>query len=164
MSAELAESAPGTDVMDTPESEVLVMWSLRRIALTGLATRPGGATLLANRDGEPLVVPLDVLGRASAPAHLFKGARGPTFGGGQGIVLTGDRIAIVAAHGSGAHAMRILGADGKPEAGWVCLDAPSPDELHLASVVATGAGFTALVATASGSAVLALDATGMKSP
>ena len=186
-------AAPSPSTSDA--SELLVMWSLRRIALssyrvyaallsgtsivglprvvfgsdtrialTGLATRPGGATLLANRDGEPLVVPLDVLGRASAPARLFKGARDPSFGGGQGVASAGDRIAILAAHRSGTHALRILGPDGKPEAGWVCLDAPSPDAFHLGSIVTTDTGFAALVATPTGSAVLALDATGMTAP
>lgn len=151
----------GTSVVGLPR---IVFGSDTRIALTGLTTRPGGATLLANRDGEPLVVPLDVLGRVASPARLFKGARDPSFGGGQGIAFSGDRVAIVAAHGSGAHAFRLLGTDAKPESAWVCLDAPSTDGFHLASVVATNAGFTALVATANGSAVLTMDATGMKSP
>jgi hypothetical protein len=139
----------------------VVFGSALPIRVVGVVGHAGGMALLANRDGEPMVVPLDVLGRPTGPAHLFAGAREVGLGGGQGLAVNGAELAIVAAHRNGGPALRRLDLSGAPKEGWICLDSPRPDELHTAGITADGAGYAAVIAAPGGKAsLLRVDATG----
>lgn len=138
----------------------LVLASEVRIALTRLVSFADGEVLLANRDGEPLVVPLDLVGRPRDLATLYRGARDATIGGGQGLSHDAGGLGLIVAHESGAHALRVLGRDGRAESGWVCLDAPDPDGFHLGSIASDIGGWTVLLAAPGGTGLLEVDRSG----
>lgn len=129
--------------------------------LVGATRRGSGVALLANIDGAPTVVPLDPAGRPVGAAHRFAGARDVTVGGGLGLAVQGEELGLLAAHESGAHALRRLDAKGAPVDGWVCLDAPG-DDAQIGGLLAEPGGGWAAVLAAPGdtSKLVRVDGTG----
>ena len=132
------------------------------VRLVSAVSGADGATLLANLDGEPMLVPLDVLGRVTGTAHLLLGARDVTTGGGQGLARNGDEIAVVVAlNRGGSSAFRRLDGAGQPKDGWICLGTPRPGDLQLGGITNEGSGYAVVTAGPEGkNLLLRVDATG----
>jgi hypothetical protein len=128
-----------------------------------------GALLLANREGEPIAIPIDALGQLAGPAHLLKGSFDATLGGGHDLAtLENDDAAIVAKHATLGHVFRRVDLKtGTPHEGWICLDAQPivADQFFLGGITTAAArnsnGYTILVASANGgSDLINVDSTG----
>lgn len=131
------------------------------VRLVGAVSSADGTMLLTNLDGEPMVVPLDALGRLAGAAHLLAGARDVTVGGGHGLARNGAEIAVVADHASGASAFRRLDPLGQPKEGWICLDVPRPAEFQLGGITSDGSGYAVVIAVPGGkTSLLRVDSTG----
>lgn len=118
-----------------------------------------GVSVLAEFGGEPLVIPLDPLGRLVAETHKFEGTRGSIdLAGGEGeLGLVASRKA------SGNHAFRRLGTDGKSLGPWVCLDPTSHLSAFGASITVDGAGYAIILRSQGGGTdLLRVDRTGQK--
>ncbi len=109
-----------------------------------------GTLLLVNRDGEPMVLPLDTLGRLVGAAHLFEGARDDKRGGAQGLAQVGDEAVVIANHESGATALRRFDRSGSSTGAWLCLPSANDEQLRVATIANEAGGYTVLLPGESG--------------
>jgi hypothetical protein len=142
----------------------VVLANDRPVSLVRAVAHAGGAIVLANLEHAPLVLSLDPLGRLSGPAHRFEGTLDANLGGAHDLTAVAGDAAFLADHASGSHVFRRLDLTGSPRDGWICLDAPQPDEFQLGGIVADEAGYSVVVAAPGGATdLLQLDATGRAS-
>ncbi len=104
---------------------------------------------VAGARAETVIVPLNPFGQLAGPAHKFEGSN-HTYG----IAAQGDGIGIVAQKTNGSTAFRALDAMGAPVGPWVCLDTPTPNRDHSASIAPDGAGYAALYLAPDGATYL----------
>lgn len=139
----------------------IVLASDARVEIAGAVATPSGALLLVGLDGMPVLAPLDPIGQLAGPAHRLVGAGTDQLARTRGLARNGNEAVVIGWHESGPHALRRVDLTGKPLEGWVCLDALGPNDFHVASIAADGAGYAAVMAKPEDATVLVrLDATG----
>jgi hypothetical protein len=99
----------------------------------------GGFALLEEVGGMPLVVFVDEEGAVTGPALRLLGTQGAW-----GIATRGDQLVVLAWRDDDREALRAFDFTGTPTGDWVCLNAPSTNYEHGASIDVEGDGYLVL--------------------